>query len=189
MTVESFRRRLTPLLADYNRTKEKISEEKQVLVEARELVENVLAAQKYVQTIAEQVQQNAHKQIASVVTQCLQTVFGENAYTFQIQFSQKRGKTEAKLVFIKEGQEVDPTSASGVGVIDVASFALRLICLLLARPKRRRVLFLDEPFRCLSAKYRPELRALLLSLAKKMHMQFVMVTHSKDFQIGKVVEL
>jgi len=35
----------------------------------------------------------------------------------------------------------------GGGVIDVASLALRLACILLSRPPRRRLVVLDEPFK------------------------------------------
>lgn len=90
------------------------------------------------------------------------------------------------MVFIRDGQEIDPMSASGGGVIDVAAFALRLACLLLATPRPRRLLVLDEPFRFVSAKYRPKIRALLLQLSEELGVQIILVTHITELQIGTV---
>lgn len=164
--------------------------EQEAVKELSTKVEDTLAAQKIVQEVAEKVQQTAHKRIADVVTRCLKAVFGEEeAYEFRINFSQKRGKTEAELVFVRDGMEVDPYDGSGGGVIDVAAFALRLACLMLSLPKRRKLLVLDEPFRFLSVDYRPQVRALLELLAKDMGIQILMVTHAPDLVCGKVIEL
>ncbi len=84
---------------------------------------------------------------------------------------------------------MDPTASVGGGVVDVASFALRLACLLLASPKRRRLLCLDEPFKHLSENYRPAVRELIEVLAREMDVQFIIVTHSNELKIGKVIEL
>lgn len=93
------------------------------------------------------------------------------------------------MLFIREGQSFDPTRSVGGGVVDVAAFALRMACLSLARPQRRRLLILDEPFRFVSRGYRPRLRALLQQLTKDMGIQIVMVTHLQDLVVGKVVEI
>ena len=147
-------------------------------------------AQKILQAAAEAVQQQAHRRLASVVTRCLKAVFGEeDAYEFRIRFEQKRGKTEAQLLFARDGMEVDPVDAAGGGVIDVAAFALRTACLLLTVPPKRRLLVLDEPFKMLSRTYRARVRQLLITLAEEMSLQIIMVTHSEELIAGKVVEL
>jgi DNA repair exonuclease SbcCD ATPase subunit len=85
--------------------------------------------------------------------------------------------------------EVDPITASGGGIIDVASFALRLACLCLSKPPLRRVMVMDEPFKFVSEQYRARLVELLERLAKDMGVQFIMVTHIKELEIGKVIQL
>jgi hypothetical protein len=69
-------------------------------------------AQEIVQTIAKAVQKEAHDKIAGVVTRCLATVF-EEPYEFKIKFNRARGRTEADLIFIRNGREVDPMRWSG----------------------------------------------------------------------------
>ena len=145
-------------------------------------------AQKTCQAVAEYVQGAAHANIAKIVSRCLEAVFDE-PYEFKVVFEQKRGRTEARLVFERDGLTVDPMTASGGGVVDVASFALRLACLMLARPAGRRVLIMDEPFRFVSADYRPRVRAMVTGLASEMGVQFIIVTHIDTLRIGEVVEI
>ncbi len=152
-------------------------------------LEIVREARAVAQTVAATVQQQAHRRIAEVVTRCLEAVFGEEAYRFQIQFEEKRGRTEARLLFVRDGLEIDPLSGAGGGVVDVAAFALRLSVLVLSRPVLRRVLFLDEPFRYVSREYWPAVRRLLESLAEEMQVQIVMVTHQEGLRTGTIIEV
>lgn len=158
------------------------------LDEADERFGDAKEAQELAQQVAQHVQQQAHDQIAKVVSQCLSAIFDE-PYVFQIHFERKRGRTEARLTFERDGLEVDPLTASGGGVVDVASFALRLSCLILNKPSLRRFIVMDEPFRFLSVDYRPRVAELLKTLSEEMDAQFLMITHDEVLKIGKVVEL
>jgi len=148
----------------------------------------VIVAQGIFQGVAKGIQQQVHERIAGVVSRCLEMIFDE-PYEFQILFEEKRGRTEARLVFIRDGIEVDPMTASGGGVIDIAAFALRVASLLLMRPKVQRLLVLDEPLKFLSAEYRDRARQMLETLSKEMGIQFLIVTHISELQTGTVVEL
>jgi DNA repair exonuclease SbcCD ATPase subunit len=140
------------------------------------------------QAVAQSVQQTVHDKVAGVVSTCLSAVFDE-PYEFHINFVQKRGRTEAELVFVRDGVEVDPMTASGGGVVDVVSFALRLACLMLTRPAPRKLIVLDEPFKFVSAEYRDRIREMLLGLAGQMGVQFIMVTHVRELECGKVIRM
>lgn len=152
-------------------------------------LENVKAAVVVAQETAREIQERAHQRIASVVTRCLKTIFGDDAYDFMIRFESKRGQTEAQLMLVRDGVEIEPMEAAGGGVVDVAAFALRLACLVLSRPPVRRLLLLDEPFKFVSMGYREQIRGLLLGLAEEMGVQIIMVTHLDDLRIGQVVEI
>lgn len=151
-------------------------------------LKNVEESQRIVQGVAQVVQQKVHDRISGVVSRCLESVF-DDPYEFRILFEQKRGKTEARLVFVRDDMEIDPLTASGGGVVDLAAFALRLACLSLARPKLRPLVILDEPFRFVSVDYRFRIREMLEILSKEMGVQFIQVTHIEDLKIGEVVEL
>lgn len=189
INTSKLRKKVDGLLADYRYQVRQVRQEQESLMDAKRQVSRVEAAQKIVQGIAETIQEQAHQQIASIVTRCLEAVFGPEAYEFKIAFEQKRGKTEARLLFVRDGMEIDPLFAAGGGVIDVAAFALRLACLLLARPQPRKLLVLDEPMKMLSADYHQPMRELLMRLSKELGVQIIMVTHASGLRIGKVIEL
>ncbi len=92
-------------------------------------------------------------------------------------------------MFLRNGQELG--RRIGGGVYDVAAFALRIAAVLLQRPKARRVLFLDEPFRFVSERNlnRERVRDLVTTLARELEFQFIIVTHDRVLEIGTVVEL
>ncbi len=165
-------------------------QEQAQLQQAQQLASEAGQARALLQQVAEQVQQQAHSQIASVVTRCLQVVFEDSAPGFTITFEQKRGRTEARLCFVtQEGHTIDPTEEGAGGWVDVASFALRLAALCLSKPPLRKLLVADEPFKHLSRAYRPRVRDLLLLLASELGVQIVMVTHAHELECGKVVRL
>lgn len=146
-------------------------------------------AQKIVQKVAQAVQRRAHEQISRVVTRCIRAVYPDG-YDFHIAFERKRGKTEARLVFLKDGHEVSPTGAAGGGVVDVAALALRLACLLLATPRRRRLVVLDEPFRFVNGReYQERVAQLIPTLARELGFQFIIVTDDDWMKIGTVIDL
>ena len=182
------RQQVDKKLTEFNLVRRKYREESESLEITQNRIENILEAQDLAQQVAQQIQRQAHDQIATVVSKCLEAIFDE-PYEFRIHFERKRGRTEARLVFEREGQEIDPMTASGGGVVDVAAFALRLSCLMLARPALSKTLILDEPFKFVSEDLRDRIRMLLEKLSKEMNVQFIIVTHMEELKVGKVIEL
>jgi DNA repair exonuclease SbcCD ATPase subunit len=162
--------------------------ERQALTRIKCDINAILEAQNFLQELAQQVQQQAHTQIGQVVTRCLQAVFSEQRYELRIKFTKMRGRTDAELHYLKDGYTVRPETDSG-GVQDVAGLALRLASLNLAVPQMDKVLILDEPFGGVSQTNLPRIADLILTLAKELGMQFIIVTHNEALNIGKVVQL
>ncbi len=96
------------------------------------------------QKVAQKTQQQLQYHISEIVTLALAAVYDE-PYEFEIDFVVRRNKTEADLFFVKNGEREEPLEASGGGVADIASFALRVAMWNLRRPKSRNCLILDEP--------------------------------------------
>lgn len=163
-----------------------LKEERRELQAAVARVTETQEALSLLQHIAQEVQQRAHVRISEVVSSCLAAVF-DDPYELVVRFERKRGRTEAVLRFRRNHLEVDPLTACGGGQVDVAAFALRAACLALHRPRLRRLLVLDEPFRFVSVEYQPNIRTMLESLSAKLDMQIVMVTHNETYETGKVI--
>jgi DNA repair exonuclease SbcCD ATPase subunit len=168
--------------------KNNLKQEKHELNESLLELEASLSAQQALQEISQAIQQKAHDRIASVVSRCLSAVF-DDPYEFNILFERKRGKTEARLVFVRDGREVDPISSSGGGVVDVASFALRVSSIMLSKPSLSKVVIMDEPFKFVSEVYRERVRDMLEMLSTELKIQFIFVTHMKELKTGTVIEL
>lgn len=185
--LKRWRRATNAGLTSYQLALSQVSEEKANLKELKKDLKAALKVQKLVQDLSERVQRKAHKRIAAVVTKCLTTVWGKKAYEFRIEFAKKRNKTEASLMFYKDGNPVDPKDASGDGAVDIASFALRIACILFSQPPLRRFVALDEPFKHLHPPVVKYARRLLDELSKELEIQFVVITHSKILRKGKKV--
>lgn len=132
-------------------------------------------AQIILQQVAQATQQELEYHVSELVTLALSGVFPD-PYQFKLRFVVRRGKTEADLLFLRGEQEIDPLSASGGGIVDVAAFALRVALWRLSNGLRP-VLVLDEPFKWVSLSYLPAAGEMLRSLSEKMGVQIILVTH------------
>lgn len=186
--LQEIQKRVRQMQVTYEAALAQCRTERRALIAAEEAVAHCEEAQALIQAVVQEIQNRVHQQIARVVSQALEAVFDE-PYEFRICFEQKRGRTEAALTFVRNGMEVDPMTASGGGVVDVAAFALRLSCILLHKPALRRCAILDEPFKFVSNEFRGRLRSLLLRLAEEMGLQIIIVTHIPELKVGKVIEL
>jgi len=185
-----YKMRAERLTAELRLAKQTIGQETTALADANEEVNNLLEAQKIVTSIAQSIQQQIHGRISQIVTRCLSAVF-EDPYEFRIRFDRKRGKTEARMVLVRDGEELDdPLNEVGGGCIDVVSLALRLAKILLSRPPRRRLVVLDEPFSAIrGAGNKRRTREMLLKLADELGFQFIINTEIQAYQMGTVVEM
>lgn len=180
--------KIQELLADKRATERAYKANEDRRLSAVKDAEDIETASAILQAVGKAVQEKLHRRLSGVVSRCLSAVF-EDPYSLLIKFVNKRGRTEAEIVFVRDGQEVDPMTASGGGVVDVAAFALRIACICMSYPKSRRLVVLDEPFRFLSEGYRDAGRQILETLATEMQCQFLVVTHIPQLSTGEVVEL
>jgi len=133
-------------------------------------------AQVIIQKVAKDTQSQLEIHISDIVSTALETIF-DNPYKFKIEFVIKRNKTECELVFEKDGETINPLNGTGGGVVDTASFALRIALWTLQTPKSRNTIILDEPFKWLSKDLIPRASLLLKELSQKLNIQFIIVTH------------
>jgi len=189
VNIIEHRRHLNQLIADRGYILRNLKAQKKSVKVAKSYLRATVQAQKIAQEVAKAVQERTHEKIAGVVTRCLKTVF-PNPYEFKIVFEGKRGKTDARMVFVRDGKEFDPGDGVGGSVLDVAAFALRLACLGLQKPRRRKVVFIDEGFRGIDDRGNKErLRAMITMLAEELKFQIVLVTHDQGLEAGKVIEI
>lgn len=189
MNPSKIQKQIDSILYEYTIANEKWMEEKKKLKESKRKYEEIEKALKIAQAVAESVQRKAHQQLSGLVTTCLKTIFGDE-YSFQVRFLQKRNKTEAQLILLKDGHEItDALEQDSGGVLDVAGFGSRLACIMLQKPQPRKVMVLDEPFKFVSVEYKPRVAALLEKLSKDFKTQIILITHEKEYVSGEVIHL
>jgi ABC-type glutathione transport system ATPase component len=163
--------------------------EKNTSLSAKEtLLENLQKALIIVQKVAEETQKQIEYHISNLVTMALSSVFPD-PYEFSLRFVQRRNKTEADLIFSKNGNEGDPMEVSGGGALDVASFALRAAVWSL-KPTRR-VLIMDEPFKFVSRDLQPKCFDMMKMISEKLGIQLIVVSHVPEIidKADKVFEV
>lgn len=140
-----------------------------------ELYTHCLQARSIVQTVAEHTQKHIEYHISNLVSMALASVFPD-PYKFDLRFVQRRNKTEADLIFSKNGNETDDIlNAGGGGVADVASFALRIAQWSIK--KTRPVLLLDETFKFLhNPTYQERASEMLKEVSSKLGIQIILVS-------------
>jgi ABC-type cobalamin/Fe3+-siderophores transport system ATPase subunit len=142
-------------------------------------MDSLLKARSVVQIVAEQTQKKLEYHISNLVSMALASVFPE-PYIFQLRFVQKRNKTEAELIFSKNGNETDDIlNSGGGGVADIASIALRIS--LWSIKKTRPTLILDESLKFLhSPEYQEKASQMLKEVSEKLGLQIIIVSDQQN---------
>ena len=148
----------------------------------RQLVQHE-QAREVIRTVALETQTQLQYHIGDITSLALEAVFAD-PYALVAEFVQRRNKTECDLYFEREGERVDPISASGGGAVDVAAFALRIASWSMNHPKTRNVIILDEPMRFLSEVYQEKASMMIKEVSEKLGIQFLIVTHVPTLTAG-----
>lgn len=172
-------------VSELTKQKQLVDEEYQASIEAMQIIQEV--AKKTLDQIS--------VNVSDVVTQALHAVF-PNPYDFEMEFVTRRNQTECDLWLTKSKVKIHPLEASGGGVLDVVSFALRAVFLVLKKDTRP-LLILDEPFKFVSADLQKYCGAMLKNVSDKLGFQVIMVTHidklidemDKVFRIQQINEV
>lgn len=126
-------------------------------------------------------QQQLEYHFSDIVTSAMEAVF-PNPYALSVKFVERRGKTECDLGFERDGDVVDPISATGGGAVDVASFALRVAAWSMRNPRSRSLLILDEPFRYVSTNLQDKAGSMLKEISSKLGIQMILITHEEELE-------
>lgn len=130
-----------------------------------------------IQNVAQLTQNELRYQVSEIVTLALAAVF-DDPYELEVSFEQRRNQTECDIFFVRNGEPIDPLTASGGGAVDVAAFALRVALWALKSERNRPLLILDEPLKFLKGGDLPERGAKMLKeISAKLRIQLIYVSH------------
>lgn len=133
-------------------------------------------AREIIREVGIKTQQQLSFHISDITSLALEAVFNE-PYELKVEFVQRRNKTECDLYFERNGERMDPLTASGGGAVDVAAFALRIASWSMLRPRTRNTIILDEPLRFLSVDLQERASTMIKEISERLGIQFIIVTH------------
>ena len=175
----NYREKLNQKQGEANRIDKNIAHYKNGLDILSEQKLHLEEAQAILILVAQATMEELKFHIENLVTLALSSVF-DDPYEFEAEFIQKRNQTEVNLFFVRDGERINPLSASGGGTVDVASFALRVSLWSLQQKKTRPIFILDEPMKNLSSVYQEKGSRMMKSVADKLGLQIIMVTHNES---------
>lgn len=169
-----------------NGKREKLIEQlNQYNAEMDEILSDVQLLEKVVvlfQKTSEFAREQARVQIESLVTKCLQFIFG-NDIEFSIEIEELRNKANAEFYVVSESDNImiktKPELSRGGGVVDIVSLALRIAFLQIYRPSIQGPLILDEPAKHVSEDYIYNVGDFLKQTSEMFNRQIIMVTHNQ----------
>jgi DNA repair exonuclease SbcCD ATPase subunit len=131
--------------------------------------------------IAKETQKNFQTKVEALVTSAIRAVFEERPFQFKLIFEQKRNKFECRPVVVEGDSEYEPKDELGGGIIDLISFAFRVVLWHLENPKSRNVFVLDEPMKFVG-KGDLLMRAgrMIKEISHRLGFQIIMVTHEPE---------
>ena len=174
--VQFVRNRLEQLKGQRSQVESSVSSLKSDLEKSGANLKLHEQAREIIRMVGIETQRQLQYHISDITSLALEAVF-DDPYSLQVEFVQRRNKTECDLYFVRNEEHVDPISASGGGAVDVASFALRIASWSMQRPRTQNVIILDEPLRFLSVDLQERASQMIKELSKKLNIQFIIVTH------------
>jgi len=140
---------------------------------------DMIEARNIVSEAARITQQQFKMLVEELVTTAIQAVFPNKDYKFVMQFVLQNNRPQINLL-VQDGENEPyiPKEEQGGGLLDIISFALRVVLWSLEKPRSRNILIMDEPFRWTGNL--TELAAnMMKEISKKLGLQIIMVTHDE----------
>lgn len=154
-----------------------LQQEIQALTKEITLYESVRV---FLQELAEVARAEIASGLESIVTLCLQAVFGPSM-SFEIDIDTSRNSTVIDFYVVNtDGEEVvrfSPEESMGGGVVDTVSIGLRFGLLKILSPEPIGPIILDEPAKMVSADLIDSIASLLQELTHMFGKQNILVTH------------
>jgi DNA repair exonuclease SbcCD ATPase subunit len=169
--------------ANYNLLSKQLSAKKEQMESLKKQVEIQSKARWVLTEVAQNTQKRFKDRVESLVTMAIQSVFDRPLH-FCLEIERNRNKMECRMLVkeLVDGQEriySDAEEDIAGGLIDVMSFALRIVLWSLQNPKSRNVMIFDEPMKNMG-KLISLGGQVLKEISHKLNFQIIMITHDES---------
>jgi DNA repair exonuclease SbcCD ATPase subunit len=177
-TIQQYRQKVEQLKGKRTHIEERMSTLLQEKKQQSKKLHVYEQAKEVIREVGMRTQEKLQYHISDITSLALEAVFPD-PYKLEVEFVQRRNKTECDIYFSRGDSRVDPLTASGGGAVDVAAFALRIASWSLQKPHTIPTIILDEPMRFVSEDLQEQASMMLKEISEKLGIQFIIVTHEQ----------
>ncbi len=178
MTVNELRTRFDRRVGQKLLIEKDIRSLKESMVEDKKQLRAHEKAKEIIRQVGLKTQQQLSYNVSEITSMALNAVLRE-PYDLEIEFVERRNKTECDIFFKRDGNVIDPYDGGG-GAVDVAAFALRVASWSMQTPRSRNTLLLDEPFKHLKGEEaNRKMLEMIHQVSTKLGLQIVMVSDER----------
>jgi DNA repair exonuclease SbcCD ATPase subunit len=183
MTIQEITNEFAGIQANYRLLSGQLEDKKKQLFDLKKKVEIQTKARWVLTEVAQNTQQRFKDKVESLVTMAIQNIY-DRPLQFHMEIERKRNKMECRLTVteIVNGKERvydDFEEDIAGGLIDVISFACRVVLWSLQTPRSRNVLILDEPMKNMG-KLITLGGQVLREISHKLNFQLLIITHEEE---------
>lgn len=129
----------------------------------------------------------------NIVTHALNYIFESDKYSFHLVFGRRGNLQELDFAVQtpEKNEPLDPMTTDAGGVLNIISFALRVVLMEVASPKINGFIVSDESFANLSEEYVEQASQFLKEINQKMNRQVIAISHQSKMldSADKLIEV
>ena len=143
------------------------------------LMENLIKARWAITEVVRRTQKQFKRFVENLISKLLSVY--DRDFKFILDFSIKNNRTFIQPLIQDGAHEPQvPKDDMGCGVLDLVSFAFRVVLRGLERPRSSPVFLLDEPFRHLKGRLLDRAGDAVRSIARRLDLQLIIVTNESE---------
>ena len=182
MTIEDISREFSEVKARKKILQQNLNSLLDRTLVEKEQVELKVKARWILTEVSTLTQKRFKERVEALVTMAIKSVF-DRPFQFLLEFERKRNKMECRpeIKELVDGKQrtFDPSEDMGGGIVDIISFALRIVLWNLEKPRSRNVIILDEPMKNLG-KMVSLAGQVLREISHKLNFQLIIITHEDE---------
>lgn len=189
ISLERLRSTVNNRKAESSLLQKSILEKSKRLSQVKQELDDCVLSQQTITEIAKRIQLVVKKYIESLVTKAVAPVF-DRPFKFVLEYDVKGRKTVAQPLIVEgDGEPQIPKEEMGVSILDILSFAFRIVLWRLERPRSRAVMWMDEPMRDVGkGKFLERAADMLREISQRLGLQLIIITHEQELaRIGDAV--
>jgi len=184
--IHQIRRKLDKIKGRKEEIEKNLHSKESNLINLKSKYENLIKARWVISEVARLTQERFKERVEKLVTTAIRSVFSKD-YRFVLEFERKRNTMECSPKIMHGSNELIPKEDSGGSLIDIISFAFRVVLWSLEKPRSRAFFILDEPGKHTSKKGDLLLRfgQVVREISHRLGFQVLMSTHAEELiEIG-----